>query len=151
MKAWVLAAAVAAGLGAAGAAVAQGNAIVERKDGMREMGRHLEAIQGILQARGDQAQIAERADRIISFYGNLNAIYPAATLTPPVPEGRGEGQTRALAAIEPNRAAFTNYANDMVRQLTAMRTAAASGGVTPDMLRAAGQVCAGCHNQFRAR
>jgi cytochrome c556 len=151
MKAWVVAAAIAAGLGTAGAALAQGNPVTVRREGMREMGRHLEAIQGILQARGDQAQIAERADRIIAFYGNLNAIYPAPTLTPPLPEGRGDGQTRALAAIEPNRAAFTAFANDMVRQLTAMKASAASGGVTPDMLRSAGQVCSNCHNQFRAR
>ncbi|WP_170985270.1 cytochrome c [Roseomonas sp. AR75] len=131
--------------------MAQGNVIAERKDGMREMGRHLEAINGILQSRGNQAQIATAADRIIAFYSNINALYPASSLTPPVPQGRSDGQTRALAAIEPNRAAFTEYSSDMVRQLTAMKTAAATGGVTPEMLRAAGQVCAGCHNQFRAR
>jgi cytochrome c556 len=151
MKTWILAATLVAGVGAAGAAMAQANLIAERKEGMREMGRHLEAIQGILQARGSQAQIAERADRIIAFYGNLNALYPAPTLTPPLPEGRNDGQTRSLAAIETNRAAFNNYATDMVRQLSAMKTAAATGGVNADMLRAAGQVCAGCHNQFRAR
>jgi cytochrome c556 len=151
MKAWVLAATLVAGVGVAGVAMAQGNLVVQRKEGMREMGRHLEAIQGILQSRGDQAQIAERADRIISFYGNLDALYPAPTLTPPLPEGRGEGQTRALAAIEPNRAAFDALADTMVRQLTAMKTAAASGGVNADMLRAAGQICAECHNRFRAR
>jgi cytochrome c556 len=151
MKRALFAAALAAAVGVSGLALAQGNVVVERKEGMREMGRQLEAINAILQARGPQGPIAERADRIIAFYTNLNALYPAATLTPPLPEGRNEGQTRSLAAIEPNRAAFTNYANDMVRQLTAMKTASATGGVTPDMLRAAGQVCAGCHNQFRAR
>jgi cytochrome c556 len=151
MKAWILAATLVAGVGAAGAAMAQRDVIAERKTGMREMGRHLEAIQQVLQSRGNQAAIAERADRIIAFYNDLNAIYPGPTLTPPVPQGRNEGQTRALASIESNRAAFTNYANDMVRQLTAMKTAAATGGVNADMLRGAGQVCAACHDQFRAR
>jgi len=151
MKIWVLAAACVAGLAAAGTAMAQGNVITERRDGMREMGRHLEAINAILQSRGNQAPIAQHADRIIAFYANLNSLYPATSLTPPVTEGRGEGQTRAVAAVEMSRAAFTNYANDMVRQLTAMKAAASNGGVTPEMLRTAGQVCAGCHNQFRAR
>jgi cytochrome c556 len=151
MKHWVLAMVAAAGVGVAGVALAQGNVIAERRNGMREMGRHMEAISGILQARGDQTQIVGRADQIISFYTNLNALYPAATLTPPVAEGRGDAQTRSLASIEPNRAAFQSYATDMVRQLTAMRTAAGAGGVTPDMLRQAGAVCAACHQQFRAR
>ena len=151
MRVWAFAVAVATGLGICGAAVAQQHFITERREGMREMGRQLEAINAILQSRGDQRPIAERADRIISFYGNLNSIYPAASLTPPVSEGRSDGHTRALGSIETSRAVFTNYANDMVRNLTAMKAASASGGVTPDMLRAAGQVCAACHNQFRAR
>ncbi|MGG5817547.1 cytochrome c [Falsiroseomonas sp. HW251] len=151
MKPWMMAAALAASLGAAGTALAQTNLVVQRKEGMREMGRHLEAIQGIMQTGGSQAAIAERADRIIAFYGNLDALYPSPTLTPPLPEGRAEGQTRALAAIQPNRAAFDRLADSMVAQLTSMKTAAANGGATPDMLRAAGQICANCHNQFRAR
>lgn len=151
MKSWVWAAAFAAAMGSAGVAAAQTDLVVTRKMGMREMGRHLEAIQGILQNRGDQAQIAERADRIIAFYGNLDALYPAPTLTPPLPTGRPEGQTRALAAIEPDRAAFDALAASMVRQLTAMKAAAQSGNATPEMLRAAGQICSDCHQRFRAR
>jgi|GEM_PF-3370883 len=151
MRAVVLAATVAAGLGFVGAALAQGDVIAERRNGMREMGRHLEAIQGILQARGDQRQIAVRADQIVAFYGNLNALYPAPSLTPPVTEGRGEGQTRSLAAIEPNRAAFQQLANSMVAQLNTMKAAAEAGNATPDMLRQAGAICSDCHQRFRAR
>lgn len=151
MRSVLMAAVAVATVGMAGASLAQTDVIAERRAGMRQMGQHLEAIGAILQSRGDQAQIADRADRIISFYTNLNALYPAATLTPPLPEGRGEGQTRSIAAIEPNRAAFNTLATNMVNQLTTMRTAAASGAVTPDMLRQAGAICTECHQRFRAR
>jgi cytochrome c556 len=151
MKAWILAATVVAGVGAAGAAMAQGDVIAERRAGFRQMGQHMEAIAGIVQSRGDQAQIGARVDQMIAFYTSLPNRVPAPSLTPPVAQGTGEGQTRALAAIEANRADFGTRSQAMIASLNGLKTAAASGGVTADTLRGVGGTCAACHQQFRAR
>jgi cytochrome c556 len=151
MRVWVLAATMAAGLGISGVALAQGNEIAERRAGLRQMGQNMEAIGAVLQSRGDQAQIVARVDQMITFYQSLPGRFPASTLTPPVAQGTGDGQTRALAAIEANRADFGARNQNMITALNAMKTAAASGGVTADMLRSTGGTCGACHQQYRAR
>ncbi len=151
MKLWVLAATVAAGLGMAGGAFAQGDVIAERRAGLRQMGQHMEAIGGIMQSRGDQGQIAARVDQMTPFFQSMPNRFPVASLTPPVAQGTNEGQTRALAAIEANRADFNTRAQNMVTSLGALKTAAQAGNVTPDLLRSTGGTCGACHQQYRAR
>lgn len=48
MKAWVMTAVLAAGVGSAGIALAQGNVAAERRAGFREVGTQMEAIAGIV-------------------------------------------------------------------------------------------------------
>lgn len=151
MRTWVLAAVAAASVGAAGAALAQADVAAERRAGFRQMGAHMEAIGAIVQGRGDQAQIAARVDQMIPFYQALPNRVPAASLTPPLPQGTGEGQTRALAAIEANRADFATRNQTMIAALNTLKAAAATGGVTADLLRTTGGTCAACHQQYRAR
>lgn len=151
MRGWWLAAIAAVSMGMGGAALAQGDVIAERRDGLRQMQDHMDAIAAVLQARGDQAQLVQRIDQMIPFYRRLPQLVPAASLTPPVAQGNGAGQTRALAAIEANRADFATRAEAMIESLTAMRTAAAAGSVTPDMLRSTGGTCVACHRSYRAR
>lgn len=151
MRAWVLAAVVAAGVGSAGVALAQGNVVAERRAGFREMGGHMEAIAGIVQSRGDQRQIAARVDQMVPFFQSLPNRVPAASLTPPVAQGTQDGQTRALAAIETSRADFGTRQQAMLTQLAALKTAAEAGTVSGDLLRATGGTCGACHQQFRAR
>jgi cytochrome c556 len=151
MRAWILAAITAATVAVAGAAYAQGNVAAERRAGFREMQSHIEAIAAIVQNRGDQAQIVARIGQMIPFYEGLPNRVPADSLTPPVAQGTGEGQTRALAAIEANRGDFATRAQNMVTALTAMRTAASAGQVTPDLLRTTGGTCVACHQSYRAR
>ncbi|WP_372618410.1 cytochrome c [Falsiroseomonas sp.] len=151
MQAWVLAAAVAAGVGVAGVALAQGDVVAERRTGLREMQAHIEAIGAIVQSRGDQRQIVERVDQMVPFYRSLPGRFPAATLTPPVAQGTEPGQTRALAAIEANRAVFGARAEAMVAALGTLRTAAAAGSVTPDAVRSTIGTCIACHRDFRGR
>jgi cytochrome c556 len=147
----LFAAAIAVGMGLAGTALAQGDVIAERRAGLRDMGQHVEAITGVLQARGDQRQIVERVDQMIPFYRSLPGRFPANTLAPPVAQGTQAGQTRALAAIEAQRTTFGERNEAMLTALGALRTAAAAGGVTPDMLRSTGGTCGACHRDFRAR
>ena len=151
MRAWMMVAAVAAGMGAAGAALAQADVAAERRAGFRQMGSHMEAIAAIVQSRGDQRQIAARVDQMVPFYQALPNRVPAASLTPPLPQGTQDGQTRALAAIEANRADFGTRNQAMLTQLAALKTAAEAGNVSADMLRTTGGTCGACHQQYRAR
>jgi cytochrome c556 len=146
-----MAAAVAAGFGLAGSALAQGDVVAERRAGLRQMGQHMEAIGGIVQSRGDQAGIAARVDQMTPFFQSLPNRVPAGSLTPPVAQGTGDGQTRALAVIEANRADFGTRAQNMVAALATLKTAAQAGNVTPDLLRTTGGTCSACHQQYRAR
>jgi cytochrome c556 len=151
MRGWIVAAGAALALGTAGGALAQSDAIAERRAGLRQMGQHMEAIAAVVQGRGDQRQIAQRVDQMIPFYQRLPNLVPAASLTPPVAQGTGEGQTRALAAIEQNRSGFNTASTNMITALNAMKTAAEAGSVTPDVLRQTGGTCGACHQNFRAR
>ena len=114
MRAWWLAAVAAVSVGMMGAALAQPNVAAERRAGFRQMQGHMEAIAAVVQTRGDQAQIASRVDQMIPFYQALPGTVPAASLAPPIPQGTGEGQTRALAAIEANRADFAARTQNMI-------------------------------------
>jgi len=152
MRGWMAAAAGAVlVLGTVGGALAQADVVAERRAGFRQMGQHLEAIAAIVQGRGDQRQIAARVDQMVPFYQGLPGRVPAASLTPPVPQGTQEGQTRALAAIEANRAGFSTANTNMLTALATLKTAAEAGNVTPDLLRATGGTCSACHQNFRAR
>ena len=151
MKAWVMTAVVAAAMGSAGIALAQGNVVAERRAGFREVGTQMEAIAGIVQSRGDQRQIAARVDQMLPFFQSLPSRVPAASLTPPTAQGTQDGQTRALAAIDTNRADFGTRQQAMLTALATLKTAAEAGNVTGDMLRTTGGTCGACHQQFRAR
>ncbi|HEV7264560.1 MAG TPA: cytochrome c [Falsiroseomonas sp.] len=146
-----MATAVAAGVGMAGVALAQGDIVAERRAGLRDMQAHIEAIGAVVQSRGDQRQIIERVDQMVPFYRSLPGRFPAATLTPPVAQGTQPGQTRALAAIEANRAVFGERAAAMVVALGTLRSAAADGSVSPDIVRSTIGTCIACHRDFRGR
>ncbi len=115
------------------------------------MGAQVEAIQAVIQARGDTRPLAARVDQMTAFFQAFPQRFPTATLTPPVAQGTQDGQTRALAAIEADRAAFQARATAMVAQLAVLKTAAESGSISTDVLRATGGTCGACHQQFRAR
>jgi cytochrome c556 len=151
MKSWVLATVVAAGVGSAGVALAQGNIVTERRAGLTRMEGDFEAIAAVVQARGDQRQLAGRIDGMIAFYRDLPNSFPAATLTPPLSTGRQPGETRARDTIDANRADFAQRNADMVNALTALKASAEAGGITGDTLRALGGTCLACHRGYRAR
>jgi cytochrome c556 len=141
MKAWVIAGAALAAIGLAGTAVAQ-DVIAQRREGLRGMGRHMEAIKAVTDSRGDTRPLAARVDEMITFYRGLPALFPA---------GSGTGETRALPTIWSDRAGFEQANANMVTALQALRTAAASGDVaaTTAAFGATGQTCGGCHRPYR--
>ena len=141
MKAGMLAGVAAALLGMTGAALAQ-DVITQRREGLRGMGRQMEAIKAVTDARGDTRPLVERVDTMITFYRDLPAMFPA---------GSDSGPTRALPAVWSDRAGFDRAAANMVTALGALRTAAASGDVaaTTAAFGQAGATCGACHRTYR--
>ena len=141
MKAWVLAGAALAALGIAGTAMAQ-DVISQRREGLRGMGRSMEAIKAVSDARGDTRQLVGRIDEMITFYQGLPALFPA---------GSGTGETRALPAIWSDRAGFEAANGATVAALQTLRTAAAAGdnAALTAAFNATGATCGGCHRPYR--
>ncbi|MBP0466924.1 cytochrome c [Roseomonas sp. PWR1] len=141
MKAWLIVGAALAAIGTAGTAMAQ-DVISQRRDGLRGMGRHMEAIKAVTDARGDTRPLVARIDEMITFYNGLPALFPA---------GSGTGDTRALPTIWSDRAGFEQANANTVTQLTALRAAAASGDVaaTTAAFGQTGASCGTCHRPYR--
>ena len=115
MRFWMLAAGVTLAIGAAApAALAQGDVIADRRAEFRNLGQTMEAFTQAVQQRGDTRALAPRVDQMIAFMQSLPNRVPTASLTPPQPQGTNPGQTRALAAIDGDRAGFATRATNMV-------------------------------------
>ena len=151
MKVWMLAAGVVLAIGTAGAAMAQGDVIAERRAGLRGLGQGMQAFNQAIQQRGDTRALAPRVDEMIAFVRTLPTRVPTASLTPPVAQGTQDGQTRALAVIDTGRADFAMRATNMVALLEGLKTAALAGTVTADTMRVTSDGCTACHNTYRAR
>jgi cytochrome c556 len=153
MRAWTGLALVAAFAGLAGAALAQGDVVAERRAGLRTMGQHLEAIQGVVRAGGDTRPLVGRVDEMTAFFQTFHERFPASSLNPTVPQGTNEGQSRALPSIETDRAGFVRTRDGVLTSLVGLRTAAASGdaAATGRALQETGGACGTCHRSYRAR
>jgi cytochrome c556 len=141
MKSWILAGAAIAAMCTASAAFAQ-DVIAQRRDGLRGMGRQMEAIKAVTDARGDTRPLVERVDAMITFYRGFPAMFPA---------GSGTGDTRALPTIWSDNAGFVQANTNMITALTALRTAAAAGDVaaTTAAFGQTGATCGACHRPYR--
>jgi cytochrome c556 len=151
MRGWIVAAGAVLAMGAAGTALAQGEVIAERRAGLRGLGQTMEAFAQAVQSRSDTRALAPRVDQMIAFVQTIPNRVPTASLTPPQPQGTNDGQTRALAAIDADRAGLQARTDTMVTALVALKAAAEAGAVTPDLLRSTGGTCSACHQRFRAR
>lgn len=141
MKAGMLAGVAAALLGMTGAALAQ-DVIAQRREGLRGMGRQMEGIKAVTDARGDTRPLAANVDTMIAFYRGLPALFPP---------GSDTGNTRALPTIWSDRPGFEQANTNMVAALGTLRTAAASGDVaaTTAAFQQAGATCGACHRVNR--
>ncbi len=150
MRGWMMAAGAVLALGSAGAAMAQ-DAVADRRAGLRMTGQTMEAVAAAVQSRGDTRALVPRIEAMSAFMQTLPSLVPTASLTPPQPQGTQPGQTRALAAIEADRAGFQTRTTAMLASFAALKTAAESGTISPDLLRSTGGTCGACHQQYRAR
>ncbi|MCO6420030.1 cytochrome c [Siccirubricoccus sp. KC 17139] len=132
-------------MGLAGTALAQGNVIAERREGLKRMGAHMDAIKPVAEARGDVRTLVPRLDDMLTFFRGLPNLFPP---------GSGTGDTKARPEIWQNFADFQTLDARLVGQLETLRTAAAAGDAAA--FAAAYQVtgaqyCGACHRNYRAR
>jgi cytochrome c556 len=147
----MMAACAVVALAAGGSALAQDDVIAERRAGLTGLGQSMEAVANTVRSGGDTRALVPRIDAMSAFVTTLPNLVPTPSLTPPQAQGTNPGQTRALAAIDANRADFQTKATNMVAALATLKTAAEAGSISPDLLRTTGGTCGACHQQYRAR
>ncbi len=122
--------------------------VTERREGLRQVGQHMEAMAAIARAGGDPRPAVER----VSFMQNWFTGFPNR-----FPEGTAQGapgiETRALPAIWQNRADFEALDRALLANLATLRGAAEAGNAQgfAQALQAAGASCGNCHRPYRAR
>jgi cytochrome c556 len=126
------------------AAVAQGDVIAERRAGLKRMGEHMQAMNAVVDSKGDVRPLAATVDDMVAWYRTMPSRFPP---------GSDRGDTRAQPALWNERANFETINTNMVNQLQILRTAAASGD--PAAFASAygqtGQTCGTCHRPYRQR
>ncbi len=147
MKAWMMAGAAVL---LAGAAWAQGPADVvqQRRDGLKAMGAHSEAMAAIARAGGDPRPALPRIEEMERFFAGFPARFPAGTQ-----QGAPGVDTRALPNIWADFAAFERLNANLLARLATLKQAAAAGDARafPAALQATGAACGECHRPNRAR
>jgi len=144
MKARIWMAALAV-LALGGTALAQGDVITQRREGLKRMNTHMEAMKPVSDARGDVRTLVPRLDDMIAFYSTMPALFPA---------GSGTGDTKARPEIWANFADFEAVNGRMVGQIRALKAAAEAGDAAAfaTAFQATGpQFCGSCHRPYRAR
>ena len=122
--------------------------VQERREGLRAMGQHMEAMAAIARAGSDPRPAVERVQAIEAWFRGFPARFPPGTQ-----QGAPGLETRALPAIWSNFADFERLSQALPARLAALREAAASGnaGQFGQALQAAGAACGDCHRPYRAR
>ena len=150
MRLRLIASALLATLSLSGVALAQPEVITARREGLRAMGAHMEAMKAIADARGNPAPAVERIDAMTAFYSTFPTRFPAGT---DVPQGTDPGQTRALPVIWTDNAGFVQANANLLTQISALRATATAND--PAAFAAAfqqtGATCGVCHRTYRAR
>jgi cytochrome c556 len=131
-------------IGTAGIALAQANVIAERRDGLRQMGRHVEAIGTVVQARGDVRPLTEPVRYIADFSRRMSTLFPP---------GSGQGDTRALPAIWTDRPTFDARLADFQAAAERLVAVQATGDAAAfaTQFQATAATCGACHRAFRGR
>jgi cytochrome c556 len=128
----------------AGPALAQGNVIAERREGLRTQQATLDAVVAAVRSGGDVRALVPRIEAAQAFFADYASRFP---------EGSNVGDTRARPEVWTDRAGFETALRNLQPTLVALRNAAASGDVaaTGAALQATGGACLNCHRGYRAR
>jgi len=122
--------------------------VQERRDGLRAVAAHMDAMAAIARAGADPRPAAERVDAVQAFFVDFPGRFPAGTQ-----RGAAGLDTRALPEIWTDRANFERISAALGPRLEALGAAAQSGDARgfAAALQATGGSCAECHRPFRAR
>ena len=153
MKLWLAGIGLVAVMGgvpflSAGAQTDPARVVTERREGLKTVGTHFEAIAGVIRAGGDTRSVVDRIAAVEAFFVGFGARFPANTQ-----QGAPGVDSRALPTIWTDRAGFDRVDAALPPRLVALREAAASGNVANSQaaLQAAGAACGECHRPYRAR
>ncbi|QTI80216.1 cytochrome c [Roseomonas marmotae] len=133
------------GLGTMGLppALAQEDVVAQRKQLMKNIGSHMEAIKAVVDASGPSGSIAPRAEEIHRSFANLPALFPPGTTE----------NTKARPEVWSERAGFERAAANASQAAATLASTAASGdgAATASAFREMGGACGACHRNYRAR
>ena len=118
--------------------------IRERREGLRGVGAHMEALQVIAASRGDPRPALPRIDAITAFFEQFPDRFPPSTQA---------GDTKAQPAVFVDRSGFLAAHVGLTGPLANIRTVAAAGdsAAFPAALQQLGGACGNCHRTYRAR
>lgn len=139
MREWIIALGI---LALAGTAVAQGDVVAQRREGMKRMAQHMQAVKAVVDNHADPRGTAERIDDMLAWYPRELALFPA---------GSDAGDTKALPAVWTDRAGFEQSNATLVTRLQALRRAADAGDEAgfAAAFQQVGAACGGCHRAYR--
>jgi cytochrome c556 len=142
--AWIKAAGAVVILAVGGVtAWAADDVIKTREADMKEMGKSLKAIKGIIES-GNAADVVAPANKIAEVAGLIPSLFP---------KGSDQGKTGALPAIWEKWDEFTKHADDLKSEATMLASAGQSGDIAT--VRAqfdkTAKVCGACHKDFRKK
>lgn len=143
--AWARAVCAAAALTVGGvAAWAADDVIKTREADMKEMGKSLKAIKGIIDANGNAADVVAPANKIAEVAGLIPSLFP---------KGSDQGKTGALPAIWERWDEFTKHADDLKSEATMLASAGQSGDLATvrAQFEKTAKMCGACHKDFRKK
>ncbi len=143
--AWARAVCAVAALTVGGvAAWAADDVIQTRQADMKEMGKSLKAIKGIIDANGNAADVVAPANKIAEVASLIPSLFP---------KGSDQGKTGALPAIWERQDEFNKHADDLKNEATMLASAGQSGDLAT--VRAqfdkTAKMCGACHKDFRKK
>jgi cytochrome c556 len=143
--AWIKAVAAVAAVTVGGVtAWAADDIIKTREADMKEMGKSLKAIKGIIDSGGSAADVVAPANKIAEVAGLIPSLFP---------KGSDQGKTGALPAIWENWDDFTKHADSLKNEATMLASAGQSGDLAT--VRAqfdkTAKECGACHKDFRKK
>jgi cytochrome c556 len=142
--AWIQAVCAAAVLTTGFAALAQDDVLKTRQGHMKEMGKSLKAIKGIIDAGGNAADVVAPANKIVEVAGLIPSLFP---------KGSDQGKTAALPAIWENWDGFTKHADSLKTEATMLASAGQSGDLATvrAQFEKTAKECGACHKEFKKK
>lgn len=137
-------------LGAAAIVVAMGGIVATvaaetpRQDAMKEMGKNMKAIKGIIEAGGPAADVTAPAQKIAEIAAKIPDLFP---------KGSDAADDEASAKIWENWDDFVAHAKSLGDQATLLASAAGGGDIATvgAQFEKVGGTCGACHKAYREK